>query len=38
VRSVRILLEHLALLALVALVAWIAGRFEDQAHRTADRA
>ena len=37
VRSPRILLEHLALLALVALAAWIAGRFEAQSGRTAGR-
>jgi hypothetical protein len=36
VRSVRILVEHLALLALIALAAWVAGRFEARAHRTAD--
>jgi hypothetical protein len=35
VRSGHILLEHLAALALVALVAWIAGRFEAQAARAA---
>jgi len=35
VRSPRILLEHVALLSLVALAAWIAGRFEAQSMRTA---
>ena len=35
VRSPRILLEHLALLGLVALAAWIAGRLEAQSGRTA---
>src|SRR5689334_15467611 len=35
VRSPRILLEHVALLGLVALAAWIAGRFEAQSMRTA---
>ena len=35
VRSPRILLEHLALLGLVALAAWIAGRFEAPSTRTA---
>jgi len=34
VRSMRILVEHLAALAVVALAAWIAGRFEAQARRT----
>jgi hypothetical protein len=34
VRSPRILLEHLALLGLVALAAWIAGRLEAQSGRT----
>lgn len=34
VRSVRILAGHLAALAVVALAAWIAGRFEAQARRT----
>ena len=38
VRSVRILVEHLALLALVAIAAWIAGRFETQAARSRHRA
>ena len=38
VRSPRILLEHLALLGLVALVAWIAGRFEAQSGRAAEPA
>ena len=38
VRSPRILLEHLALLGLVALAAWIAGRFEARSTRTARRA
>ena len=33
VRSLRILLEHLAALALVALAAWIAGRLEAHARR-----
>ena len=36
VRSPRILLEHLALLGLVALAAWIAGRFEARSGRTAE--
>ena len=38
VRSPRILLEHLALLGLVALVAWIAGRLEAGSGRTAEPA
>ena len=37
VRSPRILIEHLALLALVALAAWIAGRFEAGATRLPGR-
>jgi len=37
VRSPRILVEHLALLALVALAAWIAGRFEAQSRRSQAR-
>jgi hypothetical protein len=33
VRSGRILVDHVAALALVALIAWLAGRFEAQAQR-----
>jgi hypothetical protein len=33
VRSVRILLEHLAAFALVALAAWAAGRAEARGRR-----